>query len=114
MDNFYTHPIVLQSSNPEVLFVGAAKDTPSTFGGPNGAAARIYRSRDAGARWEPLGNGLPDSFHGMVRGLLVDPTDHRVVYAGTTDGHLYLSEDEGDSWVLLTTDLPPVWVIRVQ
>ena len=49
----------------------------------------------------------------MVRGLVVDPSNDAALYAGTTDGDLYYSEDEGDNWSLLMEGLPQVWVIKV-
>ncbi len=113
MDNFYTHPIIFDSRDPGLLYVGAAADNPGTFGGPGGALARIYRSRNAGSTWERLGNGLPDRLHGMVRGLASDPEASGSVYAGTTDGELFASEDSGDSWELIASGLPAVWVIRI-
>ena len=113
MDNPYTHPIILDSQDPNLLYIGAAADNPTTFGGPGGALARIYRSRDAGSTWERLGNGLPDRLHAMVRGLVADPVTPGAVYAGTTDGELFASEDAGDSWEQIASGLPAVWVIRV-
>lgn len=113
MDNPYTHPIIFDSRDPSVMYIGSAIDNPSTFGRPEGAAARIYRSRDAGSTWEKLGNGLPDRLHGMVRGLVSDPGVSGGLFAGTTDGELFASEDGGDNWELIADGLPAVWVIRV-
>ena len=113
MDYFYIHAVIFDSQDPNLLYIGAAQDNPTTFGRPEGAAARVYRSRDAGSTWEQLGNGLPDKLHGMVRGLVSDPTESGTVYAGTTDGELFASGDKGSSWNLIASGLPPVWVIRV-
>lgn len=37
---------------------------------------------------------------GDVQSLAADPHDPRVLYLGTTDGHVFLSRDGGDSWSL--------------
>jgi photosystem II stability/assembly factor-like uncharacterized protein len=111
--NDYTHPVVVRPDDPQVVFTAAASDPPPSFSRPTGAEAIIYRSNDAGDTWEPLTNGLPDMFHGMVRGLTIDPNNPDVVYAGSTDGEIYRSEDGGDSWSLMMDGLPGVWVIRV-
>jgi len=95
-----------------LLLVGWAVGAPPTFGGPRGAAAQIYRSRNGGESWQTLNGGLPETFHGMVRGLVVDPSNDAALYAGTTDGDLYYSEDEGDNWSLVMEGLPQVWVIK--
>jgi len=46
--------------------------------------------------WKPLG---PDG--GDVRTLAIDPTRPNFVYLGTTDGHVFGSEDGGRRWQLL-------------
>jgi photosystem II stability/assembly factor-like uncharacterized protein len=56
----------------------------------------LHRSDDAGVRWRKV-------LDGDFRSVTVDPTDDRVVYAGTDPVHLYRSEDGGDSWEELTS-----------
>ncbi len=51
----------------------------------------VHRTDDAGRHWRQV-------LEGDIRSLAVDPTDDRVVYAGTDPVHLYRSEDGGDSW----------------
>jgi photosystem II stability/assembly factor-like uncharacterized protein len=46
--------------------------------------------------WKPLG---PDG--GDVRTLAIDPSQPKFVYLGTTDGHVFGSEDGGRHWQLL-------------
>lgn len=55
----------------------------------------LYRTEDAGAHWTRV-------LEGEVRAVTVDPTDDRVVYAGTEPVHLFRSEDGGDRWEELT------------
>ena len=85
-------------------------DTPIEL--RNGTILRVAIPHDGRATAE-LGNGLPDRLHGMVRGLVSDPGVSGGLFAGTTDGELFASEDGGDSWELIADGLPPVWVIRV-
>ena len=49
----------------------------------------------------------------MVRGLVFNPGVPGGLFAGSTDGELFASEDSGDNWKLVADGLPPVWVIRV-
>ena len=51
----------------------------------------LYRTGDAGKNWRRV-------LAGDVRTVAVDPSDDRVIYAGTEPVHLYRSEDGGDSW----------------
>ena len=76
---------------------------------------RVYRTRDAGARWEPLGDGLPqeNAYETVLRdGLAVDALDPVGVYFGTRSGKVFGSADEGKSWETLADGLPPVVAVK--
>jgi photosystem II stability/assembly factor-like uncharacterized protein len=76
---------------------------------------RVYRTDDAGASWQPHGNGLPqaDAFETVLRdGLAVDPLDPAGVYFGTRSGKLFASSDEGGSWHAVAESLPPVTCVK--
>lgn len=72
---------------------------------------RVWRTRDAGASWEPLGRGLPerDAYLTVLReGLAVDSADPCGVYVGTSTGQLFASRDGGERWELVVDLLPPI------
>lgn len=73
----------------------------------------VARTRDGGGSWELLDRGLPrDSFAVVYRhGLAVDASGD-VLALATTTGALWISEDQGDSWDLVTHELPPVYAVR--
>jgi hypothetical protein len=76
---------------------------------------RVYRTRDAGAHWEPLSKGLPQdtAFETVLRdGLAVDTRSPAGVYFGTRSGKLFGSADEGDRWALIADGLPPVISVK--
>jgi photosystem II stability/assembly factor-like uncharacterized protein len=76
---------------------------------------RVYRTRDGGARWEALGNGLPQerAYETILRdALAVDALDPHGVYFGTRSGKLFGSADEGESWAPLLDGLPPVISVK--
>jgi hypothetical protein len=72
---------------------------------------RVYRTRDAGATWEALTQGLPQE-HAYVsilrEGMCSDPLTPGGLYFGTSSGHLFASRDGGDSWRLIAGYLPRV------
>lgn len=72
---------------------------------------RVYRTRDAGRTWEPLGDGLPQE-HAYVsilrEGLASDTLDPCGLYFGTSSGHLFASRDRGESWTLIAGFLPRI------
>jgi hypothetical protein len=77
---------------------------------PDGKAA-VWRTRDAGANWQALRDGLPqrDTFFGVLRqAMAVDRMEPAGVYFGTNTGALYASADEGDSWNCVAQHLPPI------
>lgn len=76
---------------------------------------RVYRTRNAGASWEPLVRGLPqkDAYETVLRDALVtDALSPLGIYIGTRSGQLFVSRDEGKSWQRIMEGLPPVLCIR--
>jgi len=74
----------------------------------------VTRTRDGGETFTALGNGLPDrhAYHLVYRHALdVDATGDRLALASTT-GSLWASDDAGDAWSLVSSDLPPVACVR--
>jgi hypothetical protein len=79
------------------------------------AKLRVYRTRDAGASWEPLSRGLPqeDAYETVLRDALdADGAGKAGIYFGTRSGKVYASADEGDSWQLVQDGLPPVMCVK--
>jgi hypothetical protein len=76
---------------------------------------RVYRTRNAGASWEPLARGLPQNgaYETVLRdSLAADPLDPVGVYFGTRSGQVYGSSDEGKNWKRILAGLPPVVCVR--
>jgi photosystem II stability/assembly factor-like uncharacterized protein len=76
---------------------------------------RVYRTRDAGAAWEALSNGLPQdgAYETVLRdALAVDTLETPGVYFGTRSGKLFGSADEGDTWSTLADGLPPIVAVK--
>ncbi|MGO4579942.1 exo-alpha-sialidase [Cupriavidus sp. 2TAF22] len=74
----------------------------------------VNRTRDGGRSFEACDDGLPEApVYDMVdrHGLAVDAGGERLAM-GSTTGNLWLSENGGDRWKLLTAHLPPVHCLR--
>ena len=70
----------------------------------------VSRTRDGGASFDVLGNGLPDhhAYHLVYRHCLdVDSSGERLAMGSTTGG-LFVSDDAGDHWIEVSSGLPPV------
>jgi photosystem II stability/assembly factor-like uncharacterized protein len=77
---------------------------------PEGKLA-VWRTRDAGASWERLSNGLPqkDAYLGILReGMATDTHDQFGLYFGTSTGQLFASTDEGETWTEIASYLPSI------
>jgi hypothetical protein len=81
---------------------------------PVDARLVVARTRDGGASFDLLHEGLPQqhAFDLVYRhGLDVDETGDRLVM-GSTTGNLFVSEDQGEHWLALSTHLPPIAAVR--
>jgi serine/threonine protein kinase len=76
---------------------------------------RVYRTRNAGASWEPLARGLPqkDAYETVLRDALTSDTlDPVGLYFGTRSGQLFGSRDEGRSWERILEGFPSIVCVR--
>jgi photosystem II stability/assembly factor-like uncharacterized protein len=63
----------------------------------------IYRTRDYGATWQLITNGIPAP--AFLRAVREDPKRKGLLFAGTELG-VYVSFDDGDHWQSLQLNLP--------
>ncbi len=74
----------------------------------------VTRTRDGGESFDVLTKGLPQRHaYDLVyrHALAIDPTGERLTFGSTTGG-LWISEDQGDSWVCVTHTLPPIYAVH--
>jgi photosystem II stability/assembly factor-like uncharacterized protein len=74
----------------------------------------VARTRDGGESFDVLREGLPQEHAYDVvyrHGMDVDKSGERLAM-GSTTGSLWLSEDQGDSFRTLSTQLPPIYSVR--
>ena len=105
----YPDGLVILPQQPEVMYAAGASDSPGRWGKTHDADAAIARTRDAGRTWEYLKAGLPEHLRGNIEGLTINsfPGGYEL-FAGTTDGDVFFSENEGESWTTIARSLPPV------
>lgn len=63
----------------------------------------IYRTRDYGATWQPISEGISAS--AFLRAIREDPQRKGLLFVGTELG-VYVSFDDGDHWQSLQLNLP--------
>ena len=92
----FISPFVMDPVNPQRLYFGAG---------------RLYRSEDSAGRWDPISPDLGGEVsRGVVYTIAVSPQDSNIIYAGTTDGKVWLTAQgnlgSGSTWVDRTAGLP--------
>jgi hypothetical protein len=91
-------------------FVPAVKDERRI---PVDGRLVVARTRDGGASFDVLGDGLPSEHaYDLVyrHGLAIDTTGTRLAFGSTTGG-LWISENGGDSWQAPDARLPPIHAV---
>ena len=105
----YPDGLVLLPRQPELMFITSAHKSPNAWRESHFAGARISRSRDGGRTWEVLHNGLPDRLQASVEAFaLEDHGDSFSLFAATTAGEVYASDDNGDHWAQIVSGLAPI------
>ncbi len=111
-EDVYPDGLVLNPRQPDIMFVSAAEHNPSRWrasGAPGYAGGSIYRSTDAGYSWKRLQNGLPENMQHEFGALCLESCgDSYSIFAATTAGDIYWSEDGGDHWSLIISGLAPI------
>ena len=85
----YPRGIAVQPGNPNTIFVSIGDSTPGRIG-------TVMRSKDTGGTWENL--PLPSPPNSAMWVVNVPSFNPQIAFAGSRYGHLYRSDDGGDSW----------------
>lgn len=105
----YPDGLVIHPDNADLMFMSGSICSPGDWRTTHDADARIARSRDAGRTWEYLEGGLPAHIQGNIEALSMNvyPGGYALA-AGTTNGEVFYSADEGRGWSTIANSLPPV------
>ena len=106
-------PIVMHPHNPDCAYIIPVES--DEFRCSCDGRLRVYRTRNAGASWEPLMRGLPQkqAYETVVRdAMTVDSYDPAGIYFGTRSGQLFGSRDEGKTWNKIHDGLPSIVCVR--
>ncbi|HJQ25072.1 MAG TPA: glycosyl hydrolase [Blastocatellia bacterium] len=94
--------VAIDPNNPDTLYAASYQRRRHVYtlvnGGPESA---LYKSTDAGATWNKLRAGLPNSDMGRI-GIAISPMDSNIIYASVEaadrKGGIFRSSDRGASW----------------
>jgi photosystem II stability/assembly factor-like uncharacterized protein len=108
-------PLALHPHDPDTVWVFPMDGTtvwPRTNVAGKPAA---FVTRNAGKTWKKQNDGLPSeqAWFNVKRQALATDKHHPVgVYFGTTNGAVWASRDEGETWQCLVSDLPEVFAVE--
>ncbi len=98
----WSTPVVLDPNDSSVLYYGTN---------------RVYRSVNKAGSWSPISGDLTKqsgtSLLGSITAIAVAPANSDVLFAGTDDGNVWVTEDYGVAWSNVTEGLPNRWVTRI-
>jgi hypothetical protein len=108
----YGFPMAVHPADPDTAWRVPAESDACRV--PVDGRFVVTRTRDGGASWDVLTRGLPQehAYHLVLRHALDVDTAGRHLALGTNLGGVWTSGDGGDSWALLSNDLPPVNCVR--
>lgn len=101
-------PIEMSNHNPDIIYFGSQK---------------VSRSFDRGESWETISPDLTNEKESQQTGnvpystlttISESPVNFNVIWAGTDDGNVQVTRDGGESWTLVSEELPQNrWVSQV-
>ena len=97
----WSTPFLIDPHNPDLLYYGGR---------------RIFRSENRGNSWTAISDALGAQSTGRlgtITSISVSPLDPDIIYAGTDDGKVWMTDDRGESWLDRSTGLVRRWVTRV-
>lgn len=105
----YPDALFIDPRDERTLYLAGGATSPDQWRRTGESNSAILRSADEGATWEELRNGLPDRLTGNVEAMSLHRWLRTVgLFAATTSGEVYASEDRGDEWELIASGLPPI------
>src|SRR3954467_3684320 len=109
----------IDPQDPQTLFAAMYQRQRKAWGfNGGGSGSGIFRTRNGGASWTRLSNGLPQGDKGRI-GLDIFQADPRVIFAvveaaGRESG-IYRSADRGDTWQAWSTLNPrPMYFSQIR
>lgn len=97
-------PILLSPHDQDIVYFGAN---------------RLFRSLDKGVTWTPISGDLTTSKergdvpYATITSVSESPRRFGLIWAGTDDGHVHVTDDGGVHWNTVDASLPKQWISRV-
>ncbi|MDI3341790.1 MAG: glycosyl hydrolase [Sphaerobacter sp.] len=112
----WTFPIVLSPHDPNVLYVGANHVLRSTDGGQSFEEISPDLTRGEPETLKPSGgpitkDNVSTEYYGTIFAFAESPVQPGVLWAGSDDGLIHVSRDNGQTWQHVTPPDLPEWAL---
>lgn len=105
----YPDQLLLSPVDDQVMFLAGASKSPNSWRETHTAESAVARSHDGGRSWKILEPGFPKPMRGSIEAMSIAVWPNGFgFFLGTTDGDVWYSGDEGESWLRIATGLAPV------
>ncbi len=80
---------------------------------------KVYKTTNAAGNWTAISPDLSNGPHtgnlafGTVTSINVSPFNSDLIYTGTDDGNVWVTQNGGSNWDLISASLPNLWVTKV-
>lgn len=97
-------PVVFDPSNTSTLYLGTN---------------RLYKSTNRSVVWTAISPDLTDGgddgnlVYGTITAIDVSPVENEVIYVGTDDGNVWVSQNGGDTWESIKNNIPKRWITNI-
>jgi photosystem II stability/assembly factor-like uncharacterized protein len=108
-------PLVLHRRDPSTVWVFPMDGTEVWPRVSPGGKPAVYVTRDAGASWQRLDRGLPQSQAWLTvkrQAMTGDTHEPMGIYFGTTGGEVWASTNEGADWTCIARHLPEIYAVE--
>jgi photosystem II stability/assembly factor-like uncharacterized protein len=80
---------------------------------------RLWKTTNSAGAWTAISNDLTDGNQGgnvtfnTITTIAVSPVNGQVIYVGTDDGNVWVTQNGGTGWAQVNATLPDRWITRV-
>ncbi len=106
-------PLQIHPHDPDTIFV--IPEQGAEFRASATGRFAVYRSTNRGKSWKALTKGLPGKpsfLHVHRQGMTHDELHPFGLYVGASNGQIFWSRDNGNSWRMLAEHLPPIFSLN--
>ena len=105
----YPDRLIFSPTDDHTLYICGSGANPGTWIKSHTANATVMVTHDLGQTWSQASKGMPEPMTANLEAMcLYAGPNGFSLFGGTTDGKVYSSDDAGENWRVIASDLAPV------